>query len=158
MALLWLACSYFMTSLYLYIQLTLKYGTTEHADKGTPHKVKSSPNHPQLQTSSELQWGANCCNIQPQTRAWSALQSIMGLSLCLVGTNKVQALGYDIVPRFMLFRLHTAKIYPFQNIKPSGCSWTLSPGGAEYLSTQNETWVQWVTIVKNREWHSNQIC
>ena len=34
----------------------------------------------------------------------------------LVGTNKVQALGYNFVPRVMWFHLHTAKIHPFQNI------------------------------------------
>ena len=53
-ALLWLACSHLVTSLYLPLWPTPKYGTTEHADKGTPHKVKPSPNHTQLQTSSEL--------------------------------------------------------------------------------------------------------
>ena len=43
-----------MTSLYLHLQPTLKYGTAEHADKDVPHIVKSIPNHPQLQTSLEL--------------------------------------------------------------------------------------------------------
>ena len=33
----------------------------------------------------------------------------------LVGTNKVQALGYNFVPRVMWFCLHTAKIHLFQN-------------------------------------------
>ena len=54
MALLQLACSHLITSLYLHLWPTPKYRTTEHADKGAPHKVKLSPNHPQLWTSSEL--------------------------------------------------------------------------------------------------------
>ena len=53
-ALLRLACSHLVTSLYLLLRPTPKYGTTERADKGAPHKVKPSPNHPQLRTSSEL--------------------------------------------------------------------------------------------------------
>ena len=53
-ALLRLACSHLVTSLYLHLRPPPKYRTTECADKGTPHKVKPSPNHPQLWTSSEL--------------------------------------------------------------------------------------------------------
>ena len=50
--LLRLACSHLVTSRYLLLRPTLKYGTTERADKGAPHNVKPSPNH----SNSRLPW------------------------------------------------------------------------------------------------------
>ena len=127
MALLQLACSHLMISLYLHLRPTPKYWTTERADKDTPHKVKPSPNHPQLWTSLELP----LCHIHKIT-----LSSTLDLHSCI----------HQLQSTFAQLAVRTLQTSVYISLPFVPC--TIDPSGLDSLLAFHHSCVQLLTQLR----------